>query len=215
MEYANKFITFTSIFFSFILGIISYKFIEIPTKYHLKNKKDKVIVSYYLLCIGLFSFFTFLGSVSFFPNNPKQNKVENILAIDYSKTYRRDECLVFPGQNFRHCDYGNGDLNLLVIGDSHANAMLLAINNAITSSNIKVKAWTVARCSPIKYLKNIKDPKYVCGKLMDTLSQELDSYPANIPLFIISALNLPYHGHLIYDKDIPKPYYYMSKPHES
>lgn len=215
IENTNNIIICISILLSFLIGIISYKLIEIPVKNHLNKKSNKTVIIYYFLCVGLLSFITFLGCISFFPNNPKQKKVESILAIDYSKTYRRDECLVFPGENFRHCDYGHGDLKFLVVGDSHSNAMLLAINNAIFPENIKVKAWSVARCSPIKDLKNIKDPKYICGQLMDTISKEIDAYPSNIPLFIISALNLPYHGHLIYDKDNKKPYYYINKPHDS
>lgn len=215
VEDVNNMIIFYAILLSFIIGIFSYKFIEIPVRNYLNKKSNKTVIIYYFLCVGLLSFITFLGCISFFPNNPKQKKVESILAIDYSKTYRRDECLIFLGENFRHCDYGNGDLRLLVVGDSHSNAMLLAINNAISSENIKVKAWSVARCSPIKDLKNIKDPKYVCGQLMDTISKEIDAYPSNIPLFIISALNLPYHGHLIYDKDNTKPYSYTRKTYES
>ncbi|MGE8607334.1 MAG: acyltransferase family protein, partial [Acinetobacter baumannii] len=168
MEDTNNIITCILILSAFIIGIISYKTIEIPLKNYLNKKSNKTIIIYYFLCVGLLSFITFLGCISFFPNNSKQKKVESILAIDYSKTYRRDECLVFPGENFRHCDYGHGDLKFLVVGDSHSNAMLLAINNTISSENIKVKAWSVARCSPIKDLKNIKDPKYVCGQLMDT-----------------------------------------------
>ncbi len=87
----NNIVIFIAIILSLVLGIISYKIIEVPIKTYLIKKTDKSIFIYWFLSIGLLSFVTFLGSISFFPNNPKQEKVENILAIDYSKTYRRDE----------------------------------------------------------------------------------------------------------------------------
>lgn len=205
--------TILGILTSLLFGIISYIIIEKHFTNILKKMNNRKLFIIWFFTIGITSYIAYWGKLMLLPQSPKQSKVQKILEIDYSDTFRRDECLIFPGENFRKCEYGTGQLSFLVVGDSHSNAMLLAINNAL--ENNKVISWAIARCSPISNLKNSEDPLYKCGELLKRVQLEVSQYPNEIPLMIISALNLPYHGHSINDVNKNRPSYFISKPHSS
>ena len=165
---------------SIFLGYLSNRYIE-----SIKFKKDfKSIISYLSFKpLYMSVILSFIGSFIFFTNGAEFHYADNIRVISKASrdfNARRGECLAGYGHLSRECEYGEGEVGVIVLGDSHAQSLLPVI--AEINPN-KTLDWTLASCKTINGLFVLKNGKRydACG---DWLYIAIEKLPKNVPVII-------------------------------
>lgn len=200
----------SGIILSILLGWLSYTFIENPTRKKLSNLSK---VNAYILWI---SAIFILSTISIFifkldgVKNRFSKEIGELAIIAYDVNPRKDECHSSPYNNqLLKCTYGKGAPKLIVIGDSHADALLNGLIYSLPK-NSSLITYTISGCSTIIGLKRIDESHFQCGKQVSRLIETLNNYPKNIPLIVINRINPVFNR-----KYGGKPMYFVNKPHDS
>ncbi|WP_180115782.1 acyltransferase family protein [Acinetobacter sp. YH12140] len=211
---SSIFFSCCAIILSVVLGWISYKFIENPTRKYLSNlsifKNCAATLIYIFIPIALLSFI--------YVNNGLPNRLSEDVKQTTTKNAERNprfnECQPSSGSNLPECHYGKGEIKLLVIGDSHAEAMMQAVQSSLPVESAALD-WTYSGCPTVKNIKKINSPDFKCDEAISYyLKKSVSSYP-NAKVLIINRTNVLFHGAADGDPTIDKPIRYISKPSES
>lgn len=199
-----------AIILSVFFGWLSYKFIETPTRQWLSKKPTKKACISIALYVGipvilLASIFVFSGY--------KQRLPQDILLIINEmedKNPQMKECHLEVGDKIPECQYGEGEVGLIVLGDSHGAAMIRSIEKAAPKGK-SVLDWTYAGCPTVEGIKRINNPDYKCGEIISGLiTKAKNEYPTT-PIVVINRLNVLFHGA---PEEENIPIRYINKPYE-
>lgn len=120
------------------------------------------------------------------------------------------KCQIGSGTNVPECKYGNGNIKLIVIGDSHTEAMIPAIQKALPRESALID-WTYSGCPTVENIKKINNPDFKCGEVISKFTKKIKKYP-HTPILIINRINVLFHGAKDGDSDIVHPIRYIDKP---
>ena len=183
------------IILSIILGWLSYTYIENPTRKKLSNLS--IVKAYFLwfLSISILSLISIMIFKFDGVKNRFSNEINNISNTINDINPRRDECLGKQDDSqLKKCTYGDGPLSLIVVGDSHASAMLNGVVNALPN-NTSLISFTISGCPTVKNLKKINMPEYSCGeRVKDIINDIKTSYYTDIPILVINRANAIFQG---------------------
>lgn len=119
--------------------------------------------------------------------------IELAAAQTYNFNPRRDECHPNKGLNLPNCVYGGTDWKVIVVGDSHADALITGVAQAQTHGDAGVVQWSYSGCQFVSGLQ--KTPvvmrqmgvgKYRCSEFIELAESRLATLSRDIPLVIIS-----------------------------
>lgn len=167
-----------------VLGHLSYHLVESPTRRHLNKLSTSKSVAGLLGCtiavtvVGL-SVYLNQGISGRF-----DSKIEAISLESLNQNPRRDECLLLTGVASPSCTFGGKDLQVIVLGDSHANATVSAVVSAAPSANIGIMEWSYSGCPIIQGVHSAA--RQQCGAFVDWTIQKLQTIPTNVPVIIIN-----------------------------
>jgi peptidoglycan/LPS O-acetylase OafA/YrhL len=85
-------------------------------------------------------------------------------------------------------------LGAIVIGDSHAAALLRAIESALPAERSKVLFFTHFACPTIAGIRQLFDVENTCDQLVRSAMEMTASIPASVPLIIINRTSYYFHG---------------------
>ena len=141
---------------SLVLGHLSYKLIETPTRKGLvKLSFSKQFASFAVLALAIgisavsVRLFTFEGRLP--------EAVEIAAAEAENKDPRASECAPNQEQVSPSCIYGSGALGAIMIGDSHAMATITALQKAGQLFDKSSLFLGKSGCRPVRNLKNIEN----------------------------------------------------------
>ena len=178
------------IILSIILGWLSYTYIENPTRKKLSNLS--IVKAYFLwfLSISILSLISIMIFKFDGVKNRFSNEINNISNTINDINPRRDECLGKQDDSqLKKCTYGDGPLSLIVVGDSHASAMLNGVINALPN-NTSLISFTIGGCPTVKNLKKTNMPEYSCGeRVKDIIYDIKTNYSTDIPILVINRAN--------------------------
>lgn len=202
----------SGIILSIVLGWLSYTYIENPTRKKLSNLST--IKAYFLW----FSSITILSLISIIIfkfdgfKNRISNEINNISNFINDINPRRDECLgTQDDSQLKKCTYGDGPLSLIVVGDSHASAMLNGVISALPN-NTSLISFTISGCPTVKNLKKTNMPEYSCGeRVKDIINDIKTNYSTDIPILVINRANAIFQGEPENDKS-NQPIRYINTP---
>ena len=196
-----------------ILGHLSYVFIETPSRQYLSNlslgtsAKGLMIGSLAVVAAGYAIHFK-QGIYGRF--NPA---VESISAESLNKNPRRDECILVTGIVSPSCTFGGNDLQAIVLGDSHAEAVTSAVVAAAPSPKSEVMEWTYSAC-PI--IRGVQSPeRQQCGAFVDWALLQLKTIPHDVPVVIMNRYAQFAFGANETSIGANIPQVYFSKPYKS
>lgn len=200
------------IIFSMLLGWLSYRFIENPTRKYLSNISK---VKAYFIWIFSISFISIISILIFKLDGIKNrfsNEIINISAFSEDKNPRTEECLSKQeGSSIHSCTYGSGDISLIVLGDSHANSMLNGITNSLPK-NTSLVSFTISGCPTVIGLKKINNPVYLCGERISKIIKIIqNTYSKDIPILVINRANAIFNGEPENDP-VGQPIRYIDTP---
>ena len=200
------------IILSIILGWLSYTYIENPTRKKLSNLS--IVKAYFLwfLSISILSLISIMIFKFDGVKNRFSNEINNISNTINDFNPRRDECLGKQDDSqLKKCTYGDGPLSLIVVGDSHASAMLNGVINALPN-NTSLISFTISGCPTVKNLKKTNMPEYSCGeRVKDIINDIKTNYSTDIPILVINRANAIFQGEPENDKS-NQPIRYINTP---
>jgi len=133
-----------------------------------------------------------------------------------NKNPRIEECLAFT-LPVPECTYGGDRLGIIVIGDSHAGALVRSIEKALPDPNLNVLDWTLARCPTILGIKKVGESDYRCNEFLVQALEKQKSLPGDVPLVIINRSAVYISGPNEPDRtdEAKVPLFYIGSPKEA
>ena len=208
----NVLLIIVGIILSIVLGFLSYKFIENPTRKFLSKNSLKLNYLIWILSVA------FLSTVCMYiykidgVKSRFDNRINIITSSINDTNPRRKECLTLQGEPLKKCTFGKGPTSLLLVGDSHASAMVNGIQKALPS-NTSLITWNISGCTAVEGLKKINNKSYKCGELVTEAMRDIQNYPAELPLLVVNRTNALFKGEPD-NEDISKPSRYISTAHQ-
>jgi len=202
-----------SIGLSILLGWLSYRFIETPTRKGLSNLK---LTKSYVVTISYLILPSFLLGLIFLKNGMPQRLDEKTFIISSQSTNMnpdRANCHAENTNKFPECIYGGQKIGVIVIGDSHADAMIRSVEKSLPNKNLGVLDWTYNSCPTINGIQRLgADKNYSCKQMNNFRLTQSIKYKGT-PILVINRLNATLVGANEVKNNIPKDY--ITKIHES
>ncbi|MBX8489976.1 acyltransferase [Pseudomonas cichorii] len=214
----NPWLVLFGIFLSIILGWLSFRFIEGPGRRFLSGP-SRLFCSFRLLTV--FAFVSLVGFLVTKVDTLYLHRLSEEAIRDYAEAKdvnpRQTECHIYGAGKHPECTYGGSKLGAIVIGDSHAGALVRAVENSLPDRNLHVLDWTYAACPTILDLKHVSDNTYRCGESVRRFLEKSHTLPASVPLIIINRLSVYTIGYNEPDLKIKytAPLNYLTKKYES
>lgn len=119
-------------------------------------------------------------------------RIELVAAQTYNFNPRRDECHPSKGLEPPNCVYGGKDWKVIVVGDSHADALVTGVAEGQIHGNAGVVEWTYSGCAFVPELKISpfgslakRGREYKCPEFLKWEEQQFEVVSADIPVVII------------------------------
>lgn len=182
--YGEPLPTITAFLATLLLGWLSWKFIENKSKdligrLSIKNGYLLICSSVFMLCLIAASIFLKDG-LSF-----RNQKAFEVYKEKFNKNPQQKDCHVSGLQTVPECIYGNNDLGIIVIGDSHADAVIRSIEKSMQIHEKGVLDWTLSSCQTIVGLKK-DDTTYRCGDQVSMFLEKQKEINTKIPILIVN-----------------------------
>lgn len=189
-----------------LLGHLSYALVEVPARFNLQRCSFRqaavVLISTTLLVVTAAQ----LVRRSGFPDRLPQA----VAQIDDERSNRnplRKECL----QENAACVYGGAEIRAILLGDSHADAVVTALAASLPDTSRQgVLFRGVSGCSPIFGARGAS----ACERFTAHIAEGIDALHPGKPVIIISRISSMVYGPLAHEDDgVPgRPAVYFSKP---
>lgn len=173
-----------------VLGDLSYRLVESPARIHLERMRLGGSAAV-LLCGAVAVAITGErvrlqeGVPGRFPP-----EIERVSQEALNTNPRISECHAWTGSGSPSCMFGGSRLSAIVLGDSHANALVSAVAAARSHPDDGVREWTFSGCPTLIGVKSLKDAKWACGAFLNWTLQELKHVPRDVPVVVVNRHGL-------------------------
>lgn len=168
-----------AIVMSLLLGHASYNLVETPARRRLSQFSAKragtVLVVTLILVAAMAQHVRRTGIPARLPES-----VAMVEAERENHNPRLEECL----DPDKHCVYGEEPVRAILIGDSHADAVVTALEAALPSQKGGVLFRGGSGCLFAFGMRSTNDKPY-CEKLNKDIEQEYLRYPAGVPIVVV------------------------------
>ncbi|PTQ70662.1 acyltransferase family protein [Pseudomonas sp. GV071] len=202
-----------------VLGALSYRFIETPARRSL-NRLPKglttLAIAASLLVVMVPSLVVLLqhGVPGRLPG-----QIDAVFAEAENQNPRKAECLANEFSKVPECTYGGDELGVIVVGDSHAAALIRAVERSLPGKQQYVLDWTMSNCPTIAKVKASDQLTYRCGDFVEHQAERSVDDPklGQAPLIIINRTSLYVLGPNEPERgaEMALPYLYFDKPFTS
>lgn len=204
------------IIFSLLLGHISFAVVETPARkgFGLKSSVSSLLIV--ILAGAIFLAAAYVGKAEGFPHRVDEQVLK--LADEQHNTAKGARDCIFDKD--RHmgplsCTYGGKSIRAIVLGDSHASALVTAVQSAAGSEDSGVYLWSRAACPFVRGVtaKIGQD----CSGFVRWVFQHLSDEPTNIPVVLIARSSFYAFGSnegRVGNK-VASPPVYFDKPYDS
>jgi len=197
---------------SLLLGWLSYRLVETPTRTSLARVPPRAASAAIVGSILVLSLPALL--VALRQGLPQRFDMQTnaIFSEALNKNPRIGECLVSNNVPVPECTYGGQQLGVIVLGDSHAGAVIRAVEKALPTSRQHVLDWTLAACPTIFGIKEEDNPHFRCAEFLSFALEKHKKLPLDVPMIIINRSSSYIVGNNEPElKDDPSvPYYHLN-----
>ena len=196
-----------------VMGEASYRFIEVGTKTYFQQVQQRRI----FLTLIIAAFTVFIPGMAVSMAGGVTSRMSDNINVMFTGSRDRspwaNKCLVGDSTPVPGCTYGGPDLGAIVIGDSHAGAIMQAVEKALPSTNLHVLDWSMTRCPTMSGIKDKHDSAYRCSEFVGWALQQAKKLPPDVPLIIMNRVSLYAYGvntplESLTNND---PYFYFTK----
>lgn len=177
---------------SAVFGIFSAKYIE-TLSYSPPRLLTVQVIKYPPLFLALITIvvsqviYSSNGLFSLYPE-----KIQVISKEVTNRNPRKNECHLESGI-VPECTYGTGEVEQIVLGDSHAASIVRSVEKAFPHS--ATLDWTMSGCRTAFGIYNTRSalPDYSCGTFINSLPEKLQNYP-KASIYILNRYASLIHG---------------------
>lgn len=184
-----------------LLGHVSYVWVENTSRRYLERQRWAPAA----VGLALAAFVVVLPAVAIWHQQGVAGRfapaIELAAAQADNINQRRSECHLGDGLNSPSCVYGGTAGKVIVVGDSHAEALVSGVAHAQPKGNAGVVQWTYAGCPFLPGAKHTprhlsgQHKNYQCSAFITWVDTRLRTLPANIPVVIINRYAQAALGH--------------------
>lgn len=168
-----------AVFASLALGHVSYTFIEGPARRRLTRMKTWSGAAALVVALALVAVFAQQVRRHGFPDRLPE-AVAVVEAERENHNPRLEECLDPEAS----CVYGEEPVRVILVGDSHADAVVSALQAALTDGGVLFRGGSGC---PIAFgLHSNEGKKSHCETLSEALDKEHAEWPARVPMVVVS-----------------------------
>ncbi len=177
------------IFISFIVAEFSYRWIEMPFR-----KKDKRSIWFMPLLIMVAGLSVCGLAIGIIKSKGIPQRVDTAvirLASEKNNVDHEKRDCIFGKDRARgplSCSYGKGELKAVVLGDSHAAAIVSGVQAALPDPHGKVLLLSRAACPFIRGVTAKIDQD--CNTFVGWVMEKLKTIPPNVPVILIERTSL-------------------------
>jgi peptidoglycan/LPS O-acetylase OafA/YrhL len=141
---------------------------------------------------------------------------KKMAAIDKEKgnnNPRLGTCLPNRGGQSPSCMYGGSSLRVILMGDSHADAVVSALAAAAPQTDYGVMEWSYTGCPIIQGTHSARTPDKQCSAFVDWALQHLEKQARNIPVVIVNRHAAYALGRNEFSVEKKSPGVFFSRPY--
>lgn len=196
-----------------LLGWLSWAYVEQPARKKLTKLKPWLQT---LVILGLVAAIALV-----FQWIRKQDGIQGRLSPQVNAVFaeadnrnpRKDECYRRGVSPDAKCTYGGETLGVIVMGDSHGQAIVRSVEKALPAAEFHVWDWTTTGCVTIANIKNMdKERSSECGEFVASAIRHAATLPGHIPMLIVNRTSAAIEGPNE-EKRPSRPTNYITKPH--
>ncbi|MGY4534461.1 peptidoglycan/LPS O-acetylase OafA/YrhL [Pseudomonas sp. TE3786] len=202
-----------------LLGALSFRFIETPARKGLTRlpKAHTTLAIAASLLVVMVPSLVILVQHGVPGRLPGQ--IDAVFAEAENQNPRKAECLANEFSKVPECTYGGDQLGAIVVGDSHAAALIRAVERSLPGPQQYVLDWTMSNCPTIAKVKASDQLTYRCGDFVESQAERSIDDPklGKVPLIIINRTSLYVLGPNEPERgaEMALPYLYFDKPFAS
>ncbi|QIH09510.1 MULTISPECIES: acyltransferase family protein [unclassified Pseudomonas] len=172
---------------TFVLGYLSYILIEKTSRKTLGSiSSPRAFAALMIVALMTLAPSFLIENYNGVPNRSFSEKAELIIAEGSKKNPRADQCFAGELTPVPECKYGGETLGAIVLGDSHAAAIVRSVERALPNKDLYVLDWSLMSCATISGIKIRNNSNYRCSEFLDYAINKQKSLPANVPIIIIN-----------------------------
>jgi peptidoglycan/LPS O-acetylase OafA/YrhL len=168
-----------------IFGWLSYRWVETPSRVRLARWPRPVELG--VILAGILAVIIPSQIVRTLNGVPGRlpPDVEVIFNEARLSNPRMMECQGNPKTPVRECTYGGPKLGVIVMGDSHAGAVVRAVERALPDAGLHVLDWTKAECPTIADIKKVGGEVFSCGEFVRRAIEKSKTLP-DAPIVLLN-----------------------------
>ncbi|WP_250468202.1 acyltransferase family protein [Caballeronia sp. GAFFF2] len=198
-----------------LLGEASYQLIERPTRAYLARATKPARLLYLGTAMVGVTLVAIGARYQHVPNRvPELWDMAANEQLDFSPM--RDQCLASSGGKSPACTFGSGPLRAIVLGDSHADAMVSAVQKALPNGSIMELSYS--GCPTIygeHAVPGSRDADEQCANFNAWALRKLASIDSAIPVLIVNRTSDYALGPIDGSALSHHPLVYFSRPYDS
>ncbi|SEC73570.1 acyltransferase [Pseudomonas marginalis] len=179
----------TGLLITLLLGKLSHLYVEVPCQKKLdvaSPVRNWLIFSvFFIVAVGV----TFWVRVNDGVPQRLDSRIDSVFMAAFDKNPRIGECFVSGAGVVPGCTYGGGDLGVIVIGDSHAQSIVRAVEKSLVSKNFNVLDWTLASCPTIFDMGIVGNSGYRCAEFVAWAFEKQKGISPAVPIVMVSRMS--------------------------
>jgi hypothetical protein len=169
-----------------LLGDVSYRMVEIQSREYLSKMTMTRGFAALMACTTAVSAAGILVQLNDGFAGRLQPEVEMVSLEQFNTNSRRSICHISNGIASPSCMYGGSKLGIILLGDSHANAVVTALADAVGPS-FGVMEWSFSACPILLGANRVNiNIKNTCSEFVNWALKNLKDIPREIPLVIVN-----------------------------
>ena len=217
-EQANPQWMVLAILGSWALGELSLRYVENPSR---KGLNHRGLWAQSGLLVGLAAALVFVGIK--FAHPSLKGRIDPAIEFVANESQNRNPLSESCGRSEKNsdfksplCRFGSGEPNAIVMGDSHAEALVTSVAVAAESSNGSAIELNYSRCPTVLGAKNVQNSSNQCNLFNEYYVNELNGgLFRGIPLIVINRNSYSIHGFNENKSDVPDIYFSKKYQHSS
>lgn len=194
---------------SLVLGHLSFHWVENSSRRWLALRSNARAAIYLSTCLIIMAVTAQSVRRSGIPERLPED-VQLVDAERQNKNPRQDECL----DDEARCVYGGREVEALVFGDSHADALVTAVAAAAPTDQGGVYFRGVSGCPFVFGAKRVDGKGQGCERLSQEVLRDLPQLYPGKPVVLISRTTVYVMGRTVLEESSGRPLLYFSKKYD-
>ncbi|AHY43812.1 acyltransferase [Stutzerimonas decontaminans] len=202
---------------TFLLSVFSYRLIEKPARTRLNQTSRLAGATTIIFAVASIMLTAQVVIINSGVPSRHTAQTNAIFEEANNKRPKREKCHVSGDSSSKGCSFDPDQIGAIVIGDSHAEAIISSVEKSTPDASIKVLDWTMSSCPTISGIKTVKPSSNICSKFISENIEKSILIPNSAPIVIINRTSTYIFGPNEPERksEAGTPAFYISSPQYS